>query len=75
MMQHTKKRLEAIENRLNEADETPPDALSVSIFETGRELASLTGAELVKMAEQLGIFAEDVQTLGRCYSPKRKVKQ
>ena len=75
MMQHTKKRLEAIENRLNEADETPPDALSVSIFETGRELASLTGAELVKMAEQLGIFEEDVKTLGRCYSPKRKVNQ
>lgn len=48
--------------------EPEPDALSLSLFEFGRELAALDEAGLAAEAEALGITRDNVRDMARTYA-------
>lgn len=59
-------RLECV--KLAREMEPDPDALSLSLFEFGRELAALDEAGLTAEAETLGITTGDVREMARVYA-------
>lgn len=64
-------RLEELERRFSLSGDVVPDPLSVSLWEFGDELKSLTDEEREDMAEELGIKPDDVRDMEKEYGRRR----
>lgn len=73
MTNEIKNRLKQLEERLKPIweDSIPPDALSVSLWEWGAFLKSLTDEERKEAAEELGISLEALAEIEKqCNAPR-----